>query len=52
MSFRECLEEVLEVTKRKRFFVNVPGGRQNSGPVFGLLPKPLLTVDQVTLLKT
>jgi uncharacterized protein YbjT (DUF2867 family) len=53
MSFRECLEEVLEVTKRKRFFMNIPWwAAKIQGQVFGLLPKPLLTADQVTLLKT
>jgi len=53
LTFRECLEEVLKVTQRKRFFVAIPWWvARLQGRILGLLPKPLLTVDQVTLLKT
>jgi NADH dehydrogenase len=53
LTFRECLEEVLKVTRRKRLFVNIPWwAARIQGRILGLLPKPLLTVDQVTLLKT
>ncbi|WP_193174129.1 complex I NDUFA9 subunit family protein [Oricola nitratireducens] len=53
LTFRECLEEVLKVTRRKRLFVTVPWwAARMQGRILGLLPNPLLTVDQVTLLKT
>lgn len=52
-SFRELMEYVLEVTRRKRMLVNLPFpvARFQAG-FLQMLPKPLLTVDQVTLLKT
>jgi NADH dehydrogenase len=53
LTFRECLEEVLRVTRRKSLFVNIPWwAARIQGQIFGLLPKPLLTVDQVNLLKS
>lgn len=53
LTFRECMDEVLRVTERKRFFVTVPWwAARIQGRILGLLPKPLLTVDQVTLLKS
>jgi uncharacterized protein YbjT (DUF2867 family) len=53
LTFKQCLEEVLKITRRKRFFVNIPWWAANiQGRIFGLMPKPLLTVDQVALLKT
>lgn len=53
LSFRECLEEVLKVTRRKRPFINIPWWvARIQGRILGLFPKPLLTVDQVTLLKS
>lgn len=52
MTFRECLEEVLRVTRRKRLFVDIPWwAARAQGRILGLLPKPLLTADQVTLLQ-
>ncbi|TCD16159.1 complex I NDUFA9 subunit family protein [Oricola cellulosilytica] len=52
LTFRECLEEVLKITRRKRFFVNIPWwAAMMQGRILGMLPKPLLTTDQVTLLK-
>ncbi|QKV19689.1 complex I NDUFA9 subunit family protein [Oricola thermophila] len=53
LSFRQCMEEVLKVTQRRRFFVNIPWwAARLQGRILGLLPKPPLTVDQVTLLKS
>lgn len=52
-SFRDVLEEVLEVTGRKRLLLPVPWALARlQGAVLGMLPNPLLTSDQVTLLKT
>ncbi len=52
-SFRELLAYVLEVTGRKRLLVPVPFGiARIMGTVLGMLPSPLLTADQVDLLKT
>lgn len=52
MSFKKCLEEVLKVTQRKRFFVTIPWGfARLQGAIFGLLPKPLITKDQVAMLE-
>src|SRR5262249_40496802 len=52
LTFRECMERILETTGRKRFLVHVPwwlAGIQ--ARILGLLPKPLLTPDQVTQLR-
>ena len=50
--FRACLEEMLEAIDRKRIFVKVPWSLARiQGRILGLLPKPLLTVDQVEMLK-
>jgi uncharacterized protein YbjT (DUF2867 family) len=52
-SFRECLELVLSVTGRKRPLVTLPFGLAKiQGSILGLLPKPLLTRDQVVMLET
>ncbi len=52
-SFRELLEYVLEVTGRKRLLVPVPFGLARiKATILGLLPNPLLTADQVDLLKS
>jgi NADH dehydrogenase len=51
-SFREILELVLAETRRKRFMVTVPWSvAEFQGKILGKLPKPLLTLDQVELLK-
>ncbi|WP_019172720.1 complex I NDUFA9 subunit family protein [Pseudaminobacter salicylatoxidans] len=53
MTFRQCMEEMLEVIGRRRLVVPVPwwlAGLQ--GSVLGMLPGKLLTSDQVTLLKS
>jgi uncharacterized protein YbjT (DUF2867 family) len=53
LTFRECLEHMLKVIDRQRAFVTVPWPiAALQGAVLGLLPNPLLTSDQVTLLKT
>jgi NADH dehydrogenase len=53
MSFRQCMEEMLETIGRKRILATVPWWLAYMQASFlGLLPKPMLTSDQVTLLKT
>ncbi|MGB7432633.1 MAG: complex I NDUFA9 subunit family protein [Ahrensia sp.] len=52
MSFRKCLEEMLQIIDRKRLLINIPFWAANIQAGFlSLLPKPLLTRDQVKLLK-
>ena len=52
-SFRELLEEVLAIVRRKRLLVAVPWWvAKLQGAVLGLLPNPPLTTGQVELLKT
>lgn len=51
-SFREILEFVLTTAGRKRLLVPVPWGiAKIQAAVLGLLPKPLLTMDQVEMLR-
>lgn len=51
-SFRELMEEMLAVVGRKRLLVSVPWWvAKIQGRILGLLPNPLLTADQVELLK-
>ena len=51
-SFRELLEEMLGVVGRKRLLVSVPWWvAKIQGRILGLLPNPMLTADQVDLLK-
>ncbi|MFN3500277.1 MAG: complex I NDUFA9 subunit family protein, partial [Pannonibacter indicus] len=51
-SFKECLELMLEVTRRKRLLLPLPfGAAEMQARVLQLLPKPLLTVDQVKMLR-
>jgi NADH dehydrogenase len=53
LSFRQCMEQMLEVIDRKRFLAPVPWwAAEMQGAVLGMLPKPPLTRDQVTLLRT
>jgi uncharacterized protein YbjT (DUF2867 family) len=53
MSFRQCMEEMLETIGRRRILATVPWWlAYMQASVLGLLPKPILTSDQVTLLKT
>lgn len=52
-SFRELLEFVLATIQRKRLLVPLPFGLARlQAKVLQLLPKPLLTEDQVELLRT
>lgn len=52
MSFRKCLEEMLQIIDRKRLLISIPFWAANiQAGILGLLPKPLLTRDQVKLLK-
>jgi uncharacterized protein YbjT (DUF2867 family) len=53
MTFRQCMEEMLDVIDRKRLLAPVPWWlAELQGAVLGLLPNPLLTRDQVTLLRS
>jgi len=53
LSFRECMELILEITGRKRLLLPMPWAiAQMQAAVLGLLPNPLLTSDQVTLLRS
>ncbi len=52
LTFRECMEELLAVIERRRLLVPLPWWIANLMAFFlGLLPKPLLTRDQVTQLR-
>jgi NADH dehydrogenase len=53
MTFKEIMQLVLKQTNRRRVLVPVPFGLARiQGAVLGLLPKPMLTLDQVRLLET
>lgn len=53
LTFRQCMERVLEMTERKRLLLPVPfWASKIMGTVLGLLPGKLLTADQVTLLES
>lgn len=53
LTFRECMEEMLTVIGRRRWLVTVPWPMARiMARVLGLLPKPLLTPDQVVQLET
>ena len=48
LTFRECMERMLEITERKRLLIDIPFPVASMEARFlELLPKPLLTVDQV-----
>jgi len=52
-SFRECVEAVVAATHRKRLLVPLPFALARiQGWFLQMLPNPLLTVDQVELLKS
>lgn len=52
-TFRECLEEILQVIDRDRVLVSIPWwAARLQASILGLLPNPLLTSDQVSLLQT
>jgi NADH dehydrogenase len=51
-SFRECMEMMLETIGRRRLLVTLPFSiARLQAKVLQLLPNPLLTVDQLELLK-
>jgi len=51
-TFRALMEEMLKVIARRRFLVPLPWWLARlQGRILGLLPNPLLTADQVELLK-
>ena len=53
LSFRECLELLLEITNRKRLLVPIPFEIAKwLGKLLQILPKAPLTEDQVELLRT
>ena len=53
MTFRQTMEQMLDIIGRKRLLVPVPWWLASlQGRILGLLPNPLLTADQVTLLKS
>ena len=53
MTFRKCLEEMLEVIERKRALISIPWWAASmQGRFFQMLPgNPLITEDQVRLLR-
>ena len=52
LSFREILEKLLKLIDKKRFLIPLPLIIANfSARIFQLLPKPLLTTDQLRLLR-
>jgi NADH dehydrogenase len=52
-TFKQLMQIVLRQTRRKRLLVPVPFGlAMVKGFFLGLLPKPLLTMDQVRMMKT
>jgi hypothetical protein len=52
-SFRQILEYILAETGRKRPLIPIPFPiAELQGKILGLLPKPLLTRDQVLMLKS
>jgi len=52
-SFRDCLTDMLEVTRRSRVLLPIPFPVASAmGKVFQMFPMPPFTADQVELLKT
>jgi NADH dehydrogenase len=52
-TFRECMEEMLQVINRDRVLLTIPWwAARIQASILGLLPNPLLTSDQVTLLQS
>jgi uncharacterized protein YbjT (DUF2867 family) len=52
LTFRECMEHMLKVIDRRRMLVSIPWPiARMQGAILGMLPNPLLTTDQVTLLR-
>ena len=52
-SLKDIYNLVFRVTNRRRFLMSVPWGLAKiQGTILGLMPKPLMTADQVETLKT
>lgn len=52
VTFRQCMELMLEVTGRRRALVPIPWAVARAmGSIAGILPKPLITHDQVRMLE-
>ncbi len=52
-SFRQLLELILKMTGKRRFLVSLPWTLANlEATVFEMMPRPLLTSDQLKLLRT
>ncbi|WP_274423608.1 complex I NDUFA9 subunit family protein [Chelativorans sp. YIM 93263] len=52
LTFRECMEEMLDVINRKRLLVSLPWSLARlQGRLMGMLPNPLITLDQVRMLE-
>ncbi len=52
LSFKEIIKKLLELIGKKRILINLPFQLANmTAIIFGLLPKPLITTDQLKLLK-
>ncbi len=52
-TFKELMQEMLQVVERKRILLPIPfWAARIIGSIAGLLPNPLLTRDQVTLLES
>jgi uncharacterized protein YbjT (DUF2867 family) len=52
LTFRQCMEEMLEVIDRKRILMPIPWwAARMQASVLGMLPNPLLTTDQVAMLE-
>lgn len=52
LTFRQCMEEMLRVIGRKRAFLSIPFWVASiQGSILGLLPKPMITSDQVIQLR-
>ncbi|NTS32808.1 complex I NDUFA9 subunit family protein [Phyllobacterium sp. BT25] len=52
LTFKQCLDIVLRVIGRKRWFVSLPFWvARLQGRIMGMLPNPMLTRDQVLLLQ-
>ncbi len=53
MTFRQAMQQMLDVIGRNRLLLTVPWWLASlQARILGLLPNPLLTTDQVTLLKS
>jgi NADH dehydrogenase len=53
LSFRQLMQFVLDTTGRRRLLLSLPWGlARMQAALLGLLPKPLITRDQVELLKS